>query len=125
MNTEKDGTAPNATSDFRRTNGQPFSEMSFYTQASAPENIWRKRNRWRRRRGNKHVSSKRYPGRNKHHNVARCLGGSDDDWNLILLKVERHNLLHKIFGVRTLKEIIAVLERLDRMKERQKKRRAA
>lgn len=75
----------------------------------------RKKNRRR-----KLLSSSKHPGRNRHHNLAKSRGGSSEEFNMILLKVERHNLLHKIFGLRTLREIIEVLERLDRMKARQK-----
>lgn len=65
--------------------------------------MFRRRNRW---------------GRNQHHNLARSRGGSSEDYNLILIKIERHNLLHKIFGLRTIREVIQMLERLDRIKKR-------
>lgn len=118
MKKAKRGTAENATSAPQGTNGSSTSESTLFIM-DAYRSTWRKRNRWKKRHGSQ--DSKRYPGRNRHHNWAKSLGGPDADWNLILLKVERHNLLHKIFGVRTLKEIIAVLERLDRMKDRQKR----
>lgn len=119
MNTGTRGTAENATSNYQGTSGLLFSEMSSCTMELAQGGTLRKHNRWKKRHGSQ--DSRRFPGRNWHHNQAVCRNGPDADWNLILLKVERHNLLHKIFGVRTIKEIIAVLERLDRMKERQKR----
>ena len=68
-------------------------------------------------------SARRYKnklGRNKHHLTPRSRGGSDQDWNLLLIKIERHNELHRIFGNMTLEEIIQLLTRLARMKQRQK-----
>lgn len=59
-------------------------------------------------------------GRNKHHLTPRSRGGMDTDWNLLLIKIERHNEWHKIFGNLTLDEIIALLERLRRFKNRQR-----
>lgn len=46
--------------------------------------------------------------------------GQDDPENLVILWDDKHALLHKIFGNRTLEEIIAVLQRLQRMKGRRK-----
>ena len=66
---------------------------------------WKKK--WRR--------WKRY--RNYHHLVPRCRGGSDEPSNLLLIKADRHDLWHRIFGVRTLDEVIKLLLRLKRMKE--------
>lgn len=63
---------------------------------------------------------RRKPGRNKHHLIPVCRGGKTEDWNLLLIKIERHKLLHQIFGVMTLDETIALLCRLRRMKERQR-----
>ena len=61
----------------------------------------------------------RYRGRNRHHLTARSRGGTNDPSNLLLLTIERHVLLHKLFGNRTLDEIISVLTRLKRWKEMQ------
>ena len=61
----------------------------------------------------------RYRGRNRHHLTARSRGGTNDPSNLLLLTIERHVLLHKLFGNRTLDEIIGVLTRLKRWKEMQ------
>ena len=66
------------------------------------------------------IRLKHYEGRNRHHNIAKSLGGSNEQWNLILMKIERHDLLHKIFGLRDINQIITVLQRLQRMKERQR-----
>lgn len=56
-------------------------------------------------------------GKTRHHNLAKSRGGGDDRRNIIVLKADTHRLLHQIFGNRTLREIIAVLERLDRIKK--------
>ena len=58
-------------------------------------------------------------GKTKHHNLAKTKGGKDNKRNVIVLKVETHQLLHKIFGNRTIREIISVLERLDQAKKHQ------
>ena len=68
-------------------------------------------------------NAKRYnkkEGRNRHHLKPKCRGGKDQDWNLLLIKLERHNLWHKIFGVQTLEETINLLVRLQRMKNGQR-----
>lgn len=57
--------------------------------------------------------------RNYHHLRPRSRGGSNMDSNLLLIKIERHRMLHLIFGNRTLEEIIAVLIRLQRAKGRE------
>lgn len=77
--------------------------------------------RLRKHNRNRRLYRRHLKGRNLHHNIARARGGSNENWNLILLKIEKHDLLHRVFGLRTLKEIIAILERLDRMKEKQKR----
>lgn len=59
--------------------------------------------------------------RNKHHLIPRSRMGSNDPWNLLLIRIERHNALHQIFGNRTLAEIIRILQRVQRHKERQRK----
>lgn|SRR3990167_9192739 len=61
----------------------------------------------------------RHVGRGRHHNLAKSRNGGYNIQNLILLDNEKHQLLHKIFGNRTLREIIAVLKRLDRAKQSQ------
>jgi hypothetical protein len=68
-------------------------------------------------------NAKRYrrkSGRNKHHLTPVCRGGPTEDWNLLLIRLERHGEWHKIFGVQTLEETINLLVRLKRMKDRQR-----
>ncbi len=67
-------------------------------------------------KGNKH-----YQGRNRHHLTPKCRGGGNEPDNLLLIRLERHDLYHKIFGTRTLDETIALLCRLRRLKGRQRK----
>lgn len=52
--------------------------------------------------------------------VPRSRGGSSKATNLLLLDVEKHAMLHKIFGNRTWEEIIQVMIRVSRMKGRTK-----
>lgn len=63
---------------------------------------------------------RKYKGRNRHHMINRMYNGPSAEWNLLLLKIERHNMLHYIFGNRNLEEIISVLKRVLRAKNRQK-----
>ena len=63
---------------------------------------------------------RKYPGRNRHHMVPRSRGGRNTASNLLLLDVEKHAMLHKIFGNRTWEEIIQVMIRVSRMKGRTK-----
>ena len=58
-------------------------------------------------------------GRNHHHLIPKCRGGRDLPNNLLLINATRHELFHKIFGVRTLDEVIALLVRLRRIKSYQ------
>jgi hypothetical protein len=60
--------------------------------------------------------------RNRHHMTPKCRQGSNEPWNILLLDVQRHELYHKIFGVRTLDETIQLLCRLRRMKNRRKEK---
>lgn len=53
----------------------------------------------------------------KHHLRPRSRGGSSARYNILILDAERHALLHKIFGNRTLTEIIEVLIRIARAKQ--------
>jgi hypothetical protein len=66
------------------------------------------------------TSFKRYPKRNYHHLQAFCRGGQETTDNLLLIDKEKHENWHKVFGNRTLDEIISLLTRLRRMKERLK-----
>jgi hypothetical protein len=73
---------------------------------------WRKYNR----RNRKHPRA----GRNLHHLTPRSRGGKNTDDNLLLIDVEKHEYWHKIFGLKTLEETIALLIRLSKMKGRHK-----
>jgi hypothetical protein len=58
---------------------------------------------------------RRFPERNRHHMTPRCrkeqsFSGNTKS-NLLLIKISRHDLLHKEFGVRTWEEIIVLLAR--------------
>ena len=48
---------------------------------------------------------------NRHHLCPKSRNGPTRDENLLLLKIEKHVLLHKIFGNRTLGEILTILHR--------------
>lgn len=65
----------------------------------------------------KRLRRKRFANRNYHHLKPRSRGGLNTSQNLLLIKIERHRLLHRIFGNRTLDEIIALLNRLKKAKE--------
>lgn len=69
------------------------------------------------RKSRKRHNRKRHAGRNYHHLTPRSRNGKNTDANLLLIDIERHRMLHWIFGNRTLDEIIAVLQRLKRAKE--------
>ena len=74
---------------------------------------WRKINRMRRKK-------RKHPGRNLHHMRPRSAGGDNSEANLLLIDVEKHELLHKIFGNKTWEEIIQLMIRVSRMKGRTK-----
>ena len=59
---------------------------------------------------------KKYVGRNYHHLKPQSRGGKYIDSNLLLIKIDRHHFWHKIFGNRTLGEVIRLLIRLERVK---------
>lgn len=61
---------------------------------------------------------KRYRGRNYHHLTPKSRKGGYSDSNLLLIYRERHAIWHRIFGNKTLEEVIALLIRLSRMKGR-------
>ena len=54
----------------------------------------------------------RYRHRNKHHLIPKSRGGTDDPSNLLLINIEKHICWHKIFGNRTLDEVIEILQRV-------------
>jgi len=57
--------------------------------------------------------------RNKHHLKPVSRFGTNHKANLLLIHGERHILWHKMWGNRTLPEIIALLKRVQRAKSRQ------
>lgn len=59
---------------------------------------------------------KRRKGRNHHHLRPRSRGGTDRNSNLLLIHIDRHEFWHRVFGNRTLDEVIALLHRAKRMK---------
>jgi hypothetical protein len=69
----------------------------------------------RRFRGKKKAARRRFLGRNRHHMTPRCrkeqLFSGNTRSNLLLIKISRHDFLHKEFGVRTWEEIIVLLAR--------------
>lgn len=63
----------------------------------------------------------RYPGRNYHHFLlAKCRGGKDTIQNLLLMRVERHEAWHKLFGTMTAEQAVALLQRAIQMKKHQR-----
>jgi len=57
---------------------------------------------------------------NKHHLKPKEKGGQKIQSNLLLIDMERHCAWHKLWGNRTLEEIIALLQRLKAIKDSQK-----
>lgn len=70
---------------------------------------------WKARRYQRHLN------RNRHHLVPRSRGGYDDLANLLLIDIECHQYWHKVFGNRTLEEVIELLLRVHRAKQAQKR----
>jgi hypothetical protein len=69
----------------------------------------------RRRRGK---TGRDFTARNKHHLTPRSRGGDESPENLLLLKLDRHFYWHKLFGTKTLEEVILLLQRVHRAKGR-------
>jgi len=59
-------------------------------------------------------------GKNNHHLTPKSRGGVSTPKNLLYIDIEKHRCWHQIFKLRTLEEVIAELQRLQRMKSRQK-----
>ena len=59
-----------------------------------------------------------YTAKNKHHLTPRSRGGDESEENLFLLKLDRHFYWHKLFGNKTLEEVISLLQRVHRAKGR-------
>ena len=58
--------------------------------------------------------------RNRHHLRPRSRGGDSHPSNLLLIQVERHETWHRLFGNRTLSEVIQLLKRVERAKTHQR-----
>jgi hypothetical protein len=66
----------------------------------------------------KRRDSLRYPMRNKHHILPKSRDGGNEPENLLLLKVQKHQAFHYLFGDRTIEEAIELLLRVHRAKGR-------
>ena len=58
---------------------------------------------------------------NRHHLTPRSRGGNNSHKNLLNMDISRHNAWHFLFGNKTLEEIIALLERMQKCQRRKKK----
>lgn len=56
--------------------------------------------------------------RSRHHILNKSRGGTKTEDNILLIYREKHDLWHKLFKDRTLREAAGLLLRLARMKER-------
>ena len=72
----------------------------------------RKRNRIRRQMNER---------RNRHHLIPRSRGGRDSYQNLLLIDMDRHEAWHRLWGNRTIEEVLCLLERVARAKANQQK----
>jgi len=61
---------------------------------------------------------KQAKGDTQHHLTPKSRGGGKSPSNLLRLDIQKHRCWHKIFGNRTLEEVIAELQRIKRMKGR-------
>ena len=64
--------------------------------------------------------SKRKRKMSKHHLKPKSRGGQKIKSNLILIDIERHCAWHKLWGNRTLNEVILLLQRLQQLKKAQR-----
>ena len=81
--------------------------------------MYRKRNRKAR------MARRHKKGYNYHHLTPASRNGGNVRQNLLFIKVDRHDLWHRLWGNRTLEEVIALLQRVARMKGRTKHYRLA
>lgn len=58
------------------------------------------------------------PRRNRHHLVPRSKGGDNSRSNLLMIREDRHQLWHKLWGNKTIDEVLDLLQRMKRMKEK-------
>jgi len=63
---------------------------------------------------------KRTKIRNKHHLKNKCMGGSNELWNILFLDEARHRCWHLLFKNLDLEQIIELLIRVKRIKDSQK-----
>jgi hypothetical protein len=61
-------------------------------------------------------------GQTRHHIINRCHGGPNEEWNILWIYQEKHDLWHTLFKNYDLDGAIALLERVKRLKEKQKRR---
>jgi hypothetical protein len=66
----------------------------------------------------KRRDARKFPMRNRHHILPKNRGGGNEPENILLLKVNRHDAYHYLFGDRTIEEAIALLLRVHRAKGR-------
>lgn len=59
---------------------------------------------------------------NRHHLTPKSRGGSSQEFNIAIFDIERHKFWHKVFGNRTLEEVIELLIRFKRFKDNQKRK---
>ena len=80
--------------------------------------MWRKRNRMKKRK-------KHYEGRNRHHLVPLSRNGSNHLQNLLLIDMEKHEAWHKLWGTKTIEEVLRLLARVAQAKRHQSNRMVA
>ena len=59
---------------------------------------------------------KKFRKKNKHHMKHKSRHEDSRDSNLLTIDIEKHNLLHKVFGTLTWREIILVMIRTAKLK---------
>ena len=64
------------------------------------------------------TQARMYPMRNKHHILPRSREGGNERENIVLLRIERHESWHLLFGDKTIEEVIGLLLRVHRIKGR-------
>jgi len=58
---------------------------------------------------------------NRHHLKPKSRGGQGIESNLLWIKLDRHKAWHELFNNLTIKEVIALLTRVKRAKDNQKR----
>lgn len=64
------------------------------------------------------MSRGRKKRRNRHHLTPKSRGGEGYRYNLLLIGMDRHEAWHRLWGNRTLAEVISLLKRVERAKGR-------